>query len=195
MKIPQGLLIFLVLVGGLIFILLAQPPHSVCEPQMEIFKTSQEGFLFLNPSKSYLKTTGFQKTLDFCKHGNNAGSCFEFMQGLQKMMDVTLSSPAECHGGITELTEVSSATWRGLELMTRAAWGAAAPKSSMERQGWLDAPAMELYCRLKKFAITNYGQGAWSSFVESQLPQLPGASELQRSDAWQRTILSDPCQM
>jgi hypothetical protein len=192
-QLPKGVLVFLVLLGGLILIMIAQPPHSVCEPQLEIFKGNQVGFLYPDPKKTYVKTSGFRKALDFCKQGNNAGSCHEFVDGLRKMIEVALSAPKDCLPEISELGEVSGATWQGLELLVRAAWGSAAPRSALERQGWLDSSDMAVFCDLKKFAISNYGQSQWTAFVDSKLQQLPGSSLMSRPDAWQRTIMSDQC--
>lgn len=110
------------------------------------------------------------------------------------MVMVVQSAPEACVAELSELPEVSSSVWQGLELLVRVAWGESPPKSSLERQGWLDQSNMEIFCRLKKFATAHYGIGQWSSFVENKLGQLPGSMQMARADAWQRTILSDQCQ-
>ncbi len=114
-------------------------------------------------------------------------------EGLTRLLDEIQVAPAICVEDLAGSAEVSAAIWQSLELFVRAAWGSTPPRSTLERQGWLDSANMQTYCRLKKFAVKNYGQGQWSSFVENKLAQLPGVGLMPRQDVWARTILSDTC--
>ena len=48
-KLPKTLLAILLIGGGIVFILLNDPPHTFCDAQVEHFKRVQRGILYKNP--------------------------------------------------------------------------------------------------------------------------------------------------
>lgn len=190
---PRGVVVTLALGTALAVIFLIKPPHTPCESQVEVLKKSQTDFLFLDPSKAYKKTTGFEKSLELCKFGNSSGACLDFFAGVKRLHQELVSTASACEQNLIEVPEVKKALWTALELFVRLAWGSVAPKAASEREGWLDSSLLSTYCDLKKFSIENFGQDSWNAFIEEQMRNLPQAEIYSRNEVWQRTILSYPC--
>ncbi len=47
-------IVILSLVVGTLVIIMLNPPHTVCDAQLDVFKSSQTGFLFLDPKKKLI---------------------------------------------------------------------------------------------------------------------------------------------
>ncbi len=192
-SLPQWALVSLILVAGIIFFYIVMPPHTVCDSQAQVFKTSQTPFLFLDSKKSYIKTLGIGKARDICKRGNNHGACREIFDGLKKMMLDLKVVPEECNPKMSNMSEVKDAIMSSIQLFVRLAWSEKAPQSAYEKIGWFDSSHLRVYCALKNFALEFYGPDAWSEFVMGTLPQLPQYTELGREEAWPRTLFSINC--
>jgi len=189
---PQNIFAFLTLVLALGLIFILRKPHSVCDSQAEIFKTNQTPFLYLDP-KGTSKTRDFVKFIDFCKLSNSPGGCLEFFDGMKRLYSDLIDVPSGCTPVLIDSPEVKEALFAGLELIVRLAWGEKPPSSNLERNGWLDLSQVAVFCNFKKMMIEQLGSDVWSSFVEKQMSNLPGASLLPRNDVWGRSLLSDPC--
>ena len=192
-NIPQNIFALLAICAALFFIMNLQKPHSVCDSQIEVFKGNQIPFLYLDPKKTFAKTRGFDRHVDFCKKSNSAGGCLEFFDGLKRLYTDLEKVPTGCSGELMALPEVNEGMFKGLELIVHLAWGEKPPGSSLERSGWLDSTQVGVFCDYKKLINLHLGKESWNSFVEKQMTSLPGAGLLPRNDIWSRTLLSDPC--
>jgi hypothetical protein len=193
LSLPKGLLVFLALFISLMLIFIAQPPHTACQSQYEVFKNGQTGFLFLDKKQAYKKTTGYQKAVELCKYGNSSGSCLDFFDGVKRVHRDLGSVPSDCSSDVMDNSTLSAFLWESAELIVQLAWGSRAPASYMERAGWLDTYHLAIFCDLKRLLQQHYGQERWNSFIEKQLHNLPQAAQLSRNESWQRSILSFPC--
>lgn len=192
-SLPKGLLAFLVIVGGILFIVLSDPPKTVCDAQLEIFKNNQQSFLYKNPKSKVEKTTKFDRLFEHCKRTNAPGGCLELFQLTKRMMDDLNAVPSECRSAAAELVEVKKGVIYLTELLVRLAWGDRPPQTYAQKMGWLDVADVSLFCQLKARYTEYYGEPSWAALREKLLKSLPGADKLSRAQVWDLSILSENC--
>lgn len=194
LALPRPLFVLGVLVVGLLFIILANPPHSLCTSQIEIFKKNQQGFLYKDPSKKFQKTLGVVKAVEDCKFSNSPGGCLDVFLGFKRLIADLQTAPLECQPELLSDESINKPFFGLIELMVRLAWGERVPASSLDRQGWLDLSHMKLYCDAKKLVYEHLGENRWNQFIEVQLRYLGSQSNISRQEVWARSILSYTCQ-
>lgn len=191
--IPKNTLAFLSIVGGTLFIVLSEPPHSICDSQLEVFKSEQEKLLYKDPKSKKIITTKYQRLLEHCKITNNPGGCYELFQELKIFLHDLSTVPSECSGAVSSLTEVKKALWEPMELLVKLGWGEKPPTAYHAKFGWLDTADMSLYCRLKGRIIQVYGEPDWNAFREKMMRELPGAKDMPRNGVWDMSLFSENC--
>lgn len=192
-QLPKGLLAFIVLCGGILFIIFADPPKSVCDAQIELFKRNQQNLLYKDPDSKVEKTTKFELLFEHCKGTNSPGGCLELFQLTKRMLDDLSAVPSECRSTVASLSEVRKAIFYMSELLVRLAWGEKPPQTYSQKFGWLDVADVSLFCRLKERLSDYFGQSSWNNLREKLLKELPGANGISRAQAWDLSILSENC--
>jgi hypothetical protein len=190
---PKNVLAFLLIAGGILFIVLSQPPHSVCDSQMEVVNRNQLHFLFKDPKSKAIKTTKYETLRDHCKLTNNPGGCYELFQELKTMVYDLRTLSSECSAAISGTSEYKRALWDSAEMMVRLAWGEKPPSSYSSKLGWLEVADVSLFCRMRELLVAFYGDSAWESFRERLMKDLPGARELNRNQVWELSLFSENC--
>lgn len=190
---PKGFLAFIVILGGIFFIILTDPPKSICEAQIEVFKNAQARFLFKDPNSKVEKTTQFERLFEHCKITNKPGGCLELFQLTKRMLDDLSAVPRECRDDVASLSEVKKVITYISELLVRLAWGSAPPQTYAQKFGWLDVADMSLFCQLKGRYELYFGNEAWASLREKLLKDLPEAGNMARASVWDLSILSENC--
>lgn len=160
---------------------------------MEVFRKAQGKFLYLNPKRKMIKTTRYKELREHCKMTNNPGGCYELFQELKAMTRDMGAVPSDCAPKLSQEAQVRDALWQSVELMVRLGWGEQPPTTYFQKFGWLDRADMSLFCALKGQAIDLYGESSWTNFRERMFKELPGASQISRSQAWDMSILSENC--
>ena len=199
--IPKTLLAFLAIVGGIGFIILQDPPRTLCQSQVEVINKSEEKFLFENVKRKRLLagkkegalSTKYERLRDQCDDTNDPGGCYELFQELKKFLHDLDSLTAECSTALADTKVYSLALSQSLEKMVRIAWGSAPPASYTVKFGWLDKADLTLFFRLKDRYVTFYGDEGWSKFRERIMQSLPGAKDLSRNQIWDLSIFSENC--
>jgi hypothetical protein len=191
--IPRNLLAFLAIVGGIAFIIISQPPHSICDSQIEVINKAQARFLFKDPKSKVKVTTAYQKLRDRCQNTNDPGGCYEWFQELRVMLHDLGTLTSECNDAISGQAEYSTAIKEPLEQMVKMAWGSAPPVSYTAKFGWLDTSDITLFCRLRDKYVLFYGDGVWENFRERVMQELPGAKDITRNQIWDLSIFSENC--
>lgn len=193
-SIPRNILAFLLITGGIFFILINDPPRTICNAQKDVFKENETGFLFLAPKEKSRKETVFKSSLDRCKSTNSPGGCYELFYRLRQTITHLRAVSRECWAEVGGQRAVRDAIWGSLDLIIKLAWGSKPPVSYYEKFSWLDSADMNLYCQLKDVATDLYGQSAWENFREKQMSELPDADKIPRKDVWDKSLLSLSCQ-
>jgi hypothetical protein len=179
---------------ALILILILNPPHTICDTQIGIFKEEQVGMLFPKKEKGGQFKPKFGKLLDRCKASNSAGGCYELFEGLRELQKDLQKIPKECTGEVSGIKEIKQALNEGLKLMTQIAWGSKPPTNARDKNAWFSRSDLALFCSLKRSAISYLGDEYWNGFQESMFRDLPDATKLSRKEIWEKMILSSRCE-
>lgn len=192
-SLPKNILATLAIGGGIFLIILLNPPHTVCDAQMTIFKEAQKGFVFLDPKNKSIETSDYELLTKQCRVSNSPGGCYELFARLKTLIRDIEAVPAECRPKVGSENKVRKALWESLDLISRLAWGTKPPQSYYEKFGWLEPPDLLLFCDLKRTVLAVYGNSQWEQFREGLFKDLPGVKEIQRTVAWEHMLLSINC--
>lgn len=196
--IPKGLLAFGAIGIGTLFIIFSDPPHTLCDTQLEVLRKSQEGFLTPDPSLKIATTPLFQKLMTQCKISNSPGGCYEYFMQMKQLLEDIKDVPDECapvvpSGNLTNSDAIQPALFQTLKLLVQLAWGEKPPETYHEKFGWLDTADLSLFCDLRRTVQELYGRQPWEQFQESMFRELPGAANMTRKQAWEVMLLSVNC--
>jgi hypothetical protein len=198
---PKTLLAFCAIAAGTIFIIMAQPPHSLCDSQIEVINKGQQKFLFEDEKSKRLLagkkegnlTTKYERLRDQCDLTNDSGGCYEYFQEMRAFLRDLNSLTTECAPVVGEIGTYRKALVESLEKIVRIAWGPAPPTSYNVKFSWLDSSDINLFCRMKDRYLSFYGDEAWEAFRTRISQQLPGAKDLTPTQIWDLSIFSESC--
>lgn len=182
-RFPPHLLAFLILCLVLIVIFLAEPPHTPCDAQVEVFKTSQKRFLY---EKN--KSQSFSSTLSFCENNKTPGSCLEFFSGMRRLLADLHAPGSECEAVLLEEEVVKKSLLEAFEAITLLAWESKTQLTG--RKSWLDEVHLQVYCDLKNNLKKKMN---WSSLAHGIMSRMPNTNGMATQDIWSSSILSEPC--
>lgn len=191
-SLPRWLFVLIALIAGVVFIVLTNPPHSVCDSQVEIFQELQKGFLYPDP-KVKASTPEVVRYGAMCKMGNSPGACFELFSNMRKLIRDLSGQQPECRQKVASVEPVPDILKKVLALMVKIAWGEHPPQSSLDRNGWFDTSHIELFCKLQKWVQIQAGESDFLNLREQIMQSLPEANTLSRQDMWARVLFSVPC--
>ena len=191
-KFPKGLVAFVVITLGIAFIVINDPPKTLCDSEVEIFKKDHRHFLAPIP-KSNKNITQYDLQKDLCKRANGPGGCYEFFTQVRKLLQSIEGTPKQCRQKIGNIPQVKKALWQTARLFTHMAWGSSPPTSSYEKLGWYDYSDINTFCRLQDRIKELYGAREWSEMQEAMFIKLPGANQIPRDKAWNLMLLSVNC--
>ena len=196
-RVPKPILVVVCISLCILFIIIHDPPRTLCTTQLEAFKEEVGTYLFIDPlkqsqAKDELKS-GFQKDRDYCQNINSAGGCYEFFFNLKNMLRNLDAVSSECQSSMGKLKEVKQALWETLDLMVRIAWGGTPPQGIYDKYSWMDTSDISLFCQVKRFYQSLYPPKAWKDLQENTLKSLPGTESLSPERIWEFSILSDNC--
>lgn len=175
------------------FVFLYDPPHTVCESQLEVFREAEHRFLFLDENKKAIVTTKYQSLIRQCRNTNNPGGCYELFQETKMMLRDLQAVPSDCLSRAGDIDEVRTALNEMIELVVRLAWGEKPPATYYQKFGWLDTADISLFCRLQQQIKDTYGTTVFENFRERMFRELPGADKMSRNEVWDMTMFSVNC--
>lgn len=192
-SLPKSVLAFLIISAGIAFFIIIDPPHTLCDSQLEVFKKNQQGFLYTNPKNKSEETPRQEKMLNQCKISNSPGGCYEYFLGLKGLLKDVRTVPDECLSELGDLGSFKKTVWEGISLLADLAWGEKPPETYFEKFGWLNTADVSLFCHLKNTAVTIYGREEWKSFREKKMLSHKGAENMDRKTIWEKTMFSVNC--
>lgn len=212
-SLPKPVLAVLAILIGIVFFMVSNPPHTICDTQADSLRESQAGNIFPTLYKKNKIPPVLIQSKEACQAGNSAGSCYEYFAVLKKLAADISKSSSECAAQLFEINEVKLALNDGIELMVRLAWGAKAPEQGLERFGWLQESEIAIFCRLKNVFIRANGEEAWTALrrkISAKLPaeEIPFSSDPNQSmvepkkatavfseeEIWSRSLFSVRCE-
>lgn len=191
---PKTVFVTLVLATGVFIIVILDPPLSVCDTQVKAFDEKTQDFLKVDLiKKPNRKQSRYAKLIDTCKVTNTAGGCYELFLSMKQLLKETALVSPECTTQLSSHTELNEALWQSVDLMARLAWGEKPPAMFTLKAGWFDPADLNLFCEMRRTAISISGEKNWNTYVETYFEKLPGAKTLERTEAWQRMLFSINC--
>ncbi len=192
-QLSKGTLAALVIGAGILFLLIYDPPRSVCDIQVDTFRQSQDRFLYPQKKGVVEMRPEFDRLIDHCRGTNSPGGCYEFFLQMRTMVADMNKVSRECRSRVGRVRNLKTRVLDSLELLVRLAWGESPPASYTQKFGWLDAADMSLFCSLRLVVELFYGESEWEKFRERMFEILPGAAEMPRQEVWELMIVSENC--
>ncbi len=193
-SLPKGVIGVLGVVGGLLFLVMWDPPKTVCDIQLEIFRKNQNKFLYKRTKKGIDFNPEFEKFIAKCAYSNSMGGCFEFFGKLRALNRDLKAMPSECQSRMRSEGDVKKYLLMTLKFMIELAWGDRPPVSYSSRNGWFQGSEIALFCKVKDQVIRLIGKRDWELLRDGMFKELPGAAELDRGTVWNRSIMSTRCE-
>lgn len=190
---PQWAIALLVLAVGILLLLLADPPVSVCRTQITNLQSRLTPFLYPDSKRKIKTKTGFQSGMEKCKSANSPGGCRELFDGIRKSLAELETLNNECWTDLASVGELTGALREAVSLMAQIAWGEKAPLDSVDKLAWFDAYHLNAYCEMKKALIKINSEANWSEFAVSEVQKQPQAGQLEVKEAWVRSLFSVSC--
>lgn len=192
-KVPKALIVFVGIFIAIGLAFLNDPPSTICDVQKKVIQSGQEGFLFLDPKKTYIKSRGYTKYKNKCYEGNSLGACLQFFTGMEKLDKQLSIVDKQCIKGVLQIPILLKAIPDTLSVLQNIAWNGKPPKNRYEMRAWLGANHMYLFCKLKKWHQIQTDRDAYSQWRERLMQSLPGANKLNRKELWSKVLFSIPC--
>lgn len=173
-SLPKPVLAMLVIAAALIFFVLNDPPHTVCQVQADNFRDALKGDLFPATVNKNKIPPIIDRAQEACQLGNSSGSCLEYFNILRKTARDLKNFSSECMSELAGIPEVRRALTEGATLMAKMAWGSQAPEQGMARFGWLQESEIGLFCLMKDVYSQSFGEEAWKTLRGNIYKELPG---------------------
>ena len=191
-KLPKTLLAFLLIGGAIALMLFSDPPHNLCDTQIEHFQEIQTGILYPDSSDFHQIKSRLQRHKKNCETEKSPGSCYEYFSLLKKLLrDFSVLSP-ECKSQIFSSSKVKKALQEALTLMTALAWRPELLSGKFSKLHWLKSPDMSLYCDIKSRYNLEYGQRDYQQLEAQIVSQLPSKSR-DKNLIHKWSLLSESC--
>ena len=189
----QSVLVFLGLVGGVLIIFMLNPPHTVCNSQLNELMNRHTPFFILDKSSKFQEETEYQKSFESCQNSNNPGACLKLFNGMRQLVSTLEVLPSDC-SHLCRQRAFNEPLWETIEIMVRIGWGDGPPENVYERSSWLSYSDFSLFCRVKRLLTLCHGEENWRVRQEEILSGLPGADKMERRDVWRLALFSTNCQ-
>ena len=189
-SIPKFLLVVLLLFSGVLLVILYDPPQSVCDLQMEVYKENNQAFLF--PSKKSEKSMShFQSSIKDCQKNNTPGGCYTLFSYVYRLIRSFRSVDSECHTKLTQLKEVQEAMFETYKLFIAISWGEGPTDDLSNPLAWLSLNDVKTFCQVQN-KINHYYGVETLSLLENQV--LQGLESAQNMNILKKfSVLSENC--
>ncbi|MES2855159.1 MAG: hypothetical protein V4692_04820 [Bdellovibrionota bacterium] len=193
-SLPKTVVAVAVIVIGFLLIVMMNPPKTVCDSQLELFRESQKEFLYpVGLVAGEKKPPEAKRMFELCQSSNSPGGCFELFHNLKKLNADLVNVPAQC--GSEALGEPAVKEWlfKSIKLMVQIPWGQRGPATVLQKTGWFDSSDLALYCDLSKTSSRLMGAEAFKAWRETVVSELPGIETGSREQVWGRSLFSIGC--
>ena len=178
-KLPRSVLATLLIGIGIFFIVLNDPPHHICDTQIEHFKSKQS------------KIEDWEKLIEVCRETNSPGGCYEMFAHLRITLKHFYLVSKECIEPLSRLSEVKKKLLEGMEWMARLAWREEVLSGTVDKFNWIGPADMTLFCNIKDRVIVIYGRQTFLDFEKKLLTKLSESAD--PKIVRKKSILSEYC--
>ena len=191
-KLPKAVIASLVIGGAIFFIILNDPPHTLCDTQLEHFKSLQKGITYKDNKDFHKEKALLNRKKESCEKENRPGSCYEYFAYLKRLLKNFQVLSPECEAIIFAETPIKKALKSALTLITALAWREEVLTGRVSKYNWLSRSDMYLFCDIKNKYIQQYGQPAYESLEQQIISLLPSQNK-NRNLIFKWSILSESC--
>lgn len=191
-QLPKNILILMSLVGGVLFILYADPPVTICRSIKADFIESQKGFLFVRKgTDSFKKESLYQRLYKLCKKRKSPGSCYQLFYNTKGLLLSLNSDGVSCIPTIPKLKDFLQ---KNIKLMLEIAWGPAPPSSVAPlKSSWMQESDFNLFCQLLTTYEKALGAEKKKWLIKQTLISLPGYEGVGFLKAYKLSLFSIDC--
>ncbi|MBC6416159.1 MAG: hypothetical protein GDA46_07255 [Bdellovibrionales bacterium] len=191
-KLPKIILAFIFIGGAVFLIIVSEPPHTLCDTQIQNFKQNQKGFIYNNSKDFHKNKSILKRKKKNCEEGNSQGSCHDYFFLLKKILkDLQLISN-ECKPQIFADTKVKKTFAEALTLMTALAWREEVVLGHLSKINWLTKTDLSLFCQIKSKYLFEYGRNSYKK-LEKQIINLIPNNTKNKSLLLKWSLLSEDC--
>ncbi len=192
-SIPKNVLGPIAVILGIVYFYVQDPPKSICDTQFELFKKQTEKYLYGTTKKGIKVPAQFIREFDACREANSVGGCYDWTEGLKKMMYHSRTLPEECRPRLSELNPLLSYYSSSLRLYSQISWNSTEIVRS-KLYHWLDAEDFIVFCRLKKEYSRLVGVEGYNALYNALFAELMELKKpMKKEEVYKRTILSYDC--
>lgn len=192
-SIPKNVLGPIVVIFGILYFYLQDPPKSICDIQFVHFKKQTQKYLYGTEKNRIKVPAQYVKEYDVCRESNSVGGCYDWTEGLKKMIKFSRSIPQECRPRLSELSPLMEYYSASLRLYSQISWNSTEIVRA-KLFHWLDAEDMIVFCRLKNEYTRLAGREAYQSLQTALFGELIQLKKpMNKEEVWKRTILSYNC--
>ena len=202
-KLPRGFLAFILISGGIAFIVLNERPHRFCDTQIDHFLSVQQA--------------NFPRLMTACRETNSPGGCYKLFSQLnrllknfylvaprclQRLSQTQLTAKSrfketnltpEEKSALSKKISVKQVLFQSIELMVFLAWREETLSGKTSKFNWLGPADMTLFCSLKRAVVSFYGRDSLRAFENQTLKKLPSEQKVPPSILRRHSILSENC--
>lgn len=182
---------------GLGYFVIADPPKTICDTQFDLFKEKQQKYIYGTKKNNIQQPAVFLRDFEGCRTTNSSGGCFDWLQGLKALRKDVRLLPSECGSKLSALDPFKSYIEKSFWIFTHISWN----DTDVRRRGlyhWLDAEDIAIFCSLKREWVRLNGRPAWKQLEVKLLQDVLNTKKINdkpvsQKEAWERTVLSQSC--
>ena len=183
-NLPKSILVTLLLVAGVALVVLYNPPQSVCNLQLEVYKEKYNSFLFK-------KGSFFDISLEDCKKNNTPGGCYALFFNIHKLIQSFRTVDSKCHADLTQEQKIKKALLDTYKLFVAISWGEGPQDDLSNPLAWLSRNDVRTFCQIQSQIRHYYGDRMLSQLDQQTLNSLESANNINVLRKF--SILSESC--
>lgn len=193
LSLPKNIFVILVLGVAIVFIVVQDPPHTICRAQIENFKAQQKGIIYKDPKIKTRQKTLLEVLIENCKKHNSPGSCYGLFSKTKVFINNFRVVSRDCHAIFATLPKVRDTLFAVYSLMIRIAWGDTPPIEYQDKLNWFSEVDMSFFCLLKEEILSYYGNSGLLGIEQKTFKTLPGVKDMNETRIRELAIISENC--
>ena len=193
LSLPRTLFVTLTLVVITLFVILQDPPHTICRTQVEHFKSRQKGLIYKDPEVKTRKKPLMDILIQECRKKSSPGSCYQMFAKARRLVNDFNIVSVECTKGLGQVSQVRKVLFQVYDLMIRLAWQKPSSHEVPVKLNWLTEADVDLFCRLKQISEDLYGPATLSQWEQKVFKKLPDTNTLSEDQIRDRSLVSENC--
>ncbi len=193
LSLPKNIFVILVLGVAIIFIVVQDPPHTVCRTQIENFRSQQKGIIYKNPNIKTRSKPLITVMIGNCKKYNSPGSCYGLFSRVKALIHSFKVVSVDCRNSFASLSKVRQTLFEVYSLMIRIAWGEVPPTEYQDQKNWLSDVDISLFCLIKERILFFYEKPALMNLEKKIFKRLPGTKNMSENRIRELALVSENC--